>query len=339
MMIKEHLSIEQGLSDLLNYAHLIGEGVILNKDGAYLTTYQFRGPDINSATTAELDALTQNFSRMLLFLEDGWMVHVDEIRVPSITYPEEGHFPNSVSWLIDAERRVLYEKEGQHFENLQFLTFVWKFPKPLVKTTRHWFVEGLAADEVSENLTTLLQRFNEIVERCVGLLSTQLLLERLSNADLLSFLNSCISGELLPVAVPPEGCYIDVALGRHDVIGGYVPKIGNNYIYALSILGYLNQETIPGLLEEMTTYPLVYRWSNRFVPLSEATAGCEIKRVERNWNNKVKGLLGLITETLSGKPSHHINHDALTMGEETKDAATANSSRIVALVIGQAILS
>ena len=32
-MIREHKSCEQGLSDLLNYAHFVKEGVILNKDG------------------------------------------------------------------------------------------------------------------------------------------------------------------------------------------------------------------------------------------------------------------------------------------------------------------
>ncbi len=325
-MFKEYANREAGLSDLLNFAHIIKEGIILNKDGAYLTTYRFRGPDINSATPVELDALIQNFNRMLLFLDDGWMIHVDELRIPSLTYPEPGHFPNSVAWLIDAERRKIYQQEGQHFENWQFLTFVWKFPKPLVKTTRHWFVEGLPVNAGHENLCTLLQLFETMVERCVALLSAALQLQALTSAELLSFLHTCISGELVPIATPPQACYLDVILGRHDMIGGYLPQIGRKYIYALSLLGYLNQETIPGMLEEMTTYPFIYRWSNRFVPLSEATTEQEIKRIERNWNNKVKGLLGLISETISGNPSPRLNHDALAMSQETQEAAMANSS-------------
>ncbi len=39
MNLKKHLSNDQGLSDLLNYAHLIDEGVIINKDGAFLVCY------------------------------------------------------------------------------------------------------------------------------------------------------------------------------------------------------------------------------------------------------------------------------------------------------------
>jgi type IV secretion system protein VirB4 len=194
------------------------------------------------------------------------------MRVPSITYPEQGAFPNSVATLIDEERREFYESEGTHYENLQFLTFVWKFPLPIVKTTRHWFVEGIEDKGDGQSLTKLLQAFNDLVERCVSLISTQLILEKLNTVDLLSFLNTCISGETLPVAVPLSQTFLDVTLGRHNVIGGYIPRVGDKNIVALSIIGYLNAETIPGLLEEMSTYPIVYRWSNRFIPLRAPTA-------------------------------------------------------------------
>lgn len=331
MILKEHLSNEAGFSDLLNYAHAVDEGVILNKDGAFLVVYTFRGPDINSASSGELDALTANFNRTASFLEDGWMIHVDEIRVPSITYPEIGAFKNSVAALIDEERRGLYEAEGSHYENLQFLTFIWKFPLPIVKTTRHWFVEGVETKDDGQNLTKLLKIFNGTVERCVGLISTQLILERLDTADLLSFLNFCITGEMLPVKPLPE-TFLDVVLGRHNVIGGYVPKIGGKNgknVAVLSISGYLNSETIPGVLEEMSTYPVIYRWSNRFIPLSEATAEREIKRYQKNWNNKVKGFMGILKETLTGKPTEKFNVDALQMSNETVDALTVNSNRSV----------
>ena len=90
-------------------------------------TFQFRGPDINSATPAELDALTTNFNRMVTYLEDGWILHIDDLRVPSLVYPEVGAFPESVSLLIDEERRQQYEQAGSHFENLQFLHLFGNF--------------------------------------------------------------------------------------------------------------------------------------------------------------------------------------------------------------------
>ena len=186
--------------------------------------------------------------------------------MPSITYPSEGAFVSSVAALIDEERRQLYELEGRHYENIQFLTFVWKFPLPIVKTTSHWFVEGIDKQQDGQSLTKLLQVFTDTVERCVGLVSLQLFLEKLNTEDLLSFLNVCISGETLPVAKPPPETSLNVVLGRHTVMGGYIPRVGSKNVVILSIIGYMNSETIPGILEEMSFYPLMYRWANRFIP-------------------------------------------------------------------------
>lgn len=326
MKLKKSLNNEQGLADLLNYAHLVGEGVLVHKDGAFLVAYQWRGPDNHVASGEEMDALTAATNRMVGLLTDGWMVHCDVLRVPSVAYPEKGAFPDPVSALIDTERRQYYEAEGQHYENVHYLSFVWKWPLPVLRTARHWFIEGIERQEEDENLTALLKQFENTVERSVGLLSPYGKFEKLNSAQLLRYLNTCISGALNSVIVPPDGCFIDVVLGHHPVVGGYVPQVGSKYLSVLSLMGYLNEETRPGLLEAMGTYPLIYRWSNRFIPLSEETAGREIKRYERNWHNKVKGLMGLIKESVFGGSGGAINRDALRMHDQVQEALTANSN-------------
>ena len=55
MILSEHLSKDQGIPDLLNYAHFVEDGIIINKDGAFLMAYQYQAPDINSATQSELE--------------------------------------------------------------------------------------------------------------------------------------------------------------------------------------------------------------------------------------------------------------------------------------------
>ena len=42
------------LADHLPWAALVGPGVVLNKDGSFQRTFTFRGPDLESATEAEL---------------------------------------------------------------------------------------------------------------------------------------------------------------------------------------------------------------------------------------------------------------------------------------------
>lgn len=122
MKLKSHLNTEPGFADLLNYAHLVDEGVMLNKDGAFLVSYQFKGIDSHSASGSELDALTASFNRMATLLDDGWMLHVDEMRVSAVSYAALGSFPDVVSALMDTERRQYYETVGSHYNNLQLIT-------------------------------------------------------------------------------------------------------------------------------------------------------------------------------------------------------------------------
>ena len=44
------------LADWLPWAGLVAPGVVLNKDGSFQRTFQFRGPDLDSATQGELIA-------------------------------------------------------------------------------------------------------------------------------------------------------------------------------------------------------------------------------------------------------------------------------------------
>jgi type IV secretory pathway VirB4 component len=46
------------LADYLPWAALVAKGVVLNKDGSFQRSASFRGPDLDSATPAELVAIT-----------------------------------------------------------------------------------------------------------------------------------------------------------------------------------------------------------------------------------------------------------------------------------------
>ncbi len=142
------------------------------------------------------------------------------------------------------------------------------------------------------------------------------------------YLNACISGQWLPIAVPPDKSFIGCGVGKKICRSAVMClKIGGKSIRVLSILGYVNEATYPGMLDELGAYPLCYRWSNRFIPLSEATAAREIKRYQKNWHNKVKGFSGILQETFFGRPSEKIDVDALQMHQQTVDALTCNSNQ------------
>ncbi|MDO6003255.1 conjugal transfer protein TrbE, partial [Neisseria gonorrhoeae] len=51
--LKQHRSKEEGLADLLNYAAVIDDGVILGKNGSLMAAWIYRGKDMGSSTVAE----------------------------------------------------------------------------------------------------------------------------------------------------------------------------------------------------------------------------------------------------------------------------------------------
>lgn len=321
------LSQEVGLADLLNYAHLVEEGVIVNKDGAFLKSFVFTGPDLSAKEDAERVALLESINRALLLLDDGWMLHVDEIRLASPQGPLQTTFPEPLSQLLEEERHQWYQTQGQPYENVQYLTLVWKWPLKKVRWSQRWFLEGGMSHPTEVSLTQWLPPFLEKVERVVALLAPHGTVAPLSTTALLRYLAYCIQGSFEVLLPPPEGGFLDATFGQWPVVGGYVPRVGKRHVYALSLLSYQKPDIPAGLLEGLGTYPLSYRWSTRFMALSTSTAEKELKRYQKNWHNQVKGLVGLVKEAISGTPATNVNVDAVLMKEETQEALLENAQQ------------
>src|ERR1700759_3923872 len=109
------------LADYLPWAALVAPGIILNKDGAFQGTMAFRGPDLDSSTDAELAGAAQRLNNALRRFGSGWCLHIEARRAPSPGYPD-AVWPDALSWLIDEERRAVFETAGARFESAYFLT-------------------------------------------------------------------------------------------------------------------------------------------------------------------------------------------------------------------------
>ena len=88
MNLAEYRRRSQTLADFLPWAALVEKGVILNKDGSFQRSARFRGPDLDSATSAELVAITGRLNNALRRLGSGWAIFVEAQRLPGNSYPE-----------------------------------------------------------------------------------------------------------------------------------------------------------------------------------------------------------------------------------------------------------
>src|SRR3954453_14422929 len=96
-------------------------------------TAQFRGPDIASLDDSSLLNQMGRLNDALRRLRGSYSLHIEAQRVRVAEYPgddlsEEQRRavgPDPVSWMLDEERREAFHS-GQHFESLQYITFVYK---------------------------------------------------------------------------------------------------------------------------------------------------------------------------------------------------------------------
>ena len=78
--VKKHRSQDAGLSDLLIYAAMVEDGVIVGKNGSLMAAWLYRGDDQASSTEPQREAVSFRINQALSSLGNGWMVHVDAVR-------------------------------------------------------------------------------------------------------------------------------------------------------------------------------------------------------------------------------------------------------------------
>ncbi|NDB70837.1 MAG: conjugal transfer protein TrbE, partial [Methylocystaceae bacterium] len=156
------------LADFVPWAALVAEGVVLNKDGSFQRTAQFRGPDLDSAVPAELMAVSARLNNALRRLGSGWAVFFEAQRNPAQDYPVS-HFPDIASRLVDYERRAQFEEEGVHFDSSYYLTLLYLPPPEEAKRTENYLFEGLDQDS-GVTSQEILASFIDHCERLLQLL-------------------------------------------------------------------------------------------------------------------------------------------------------------------------
>jgi type IV secretion system protein VirB4 len=333
---REHRTVPGGIADLLNWAFLVDEGIVLQKDGSLLAAWSYHSPDLSAATSEELHQLARHVNDALLPLTDAWMFHVDAIRRPAAPY-SESQFPSAITALLDAERRAAYDGQGQHFETEYVFTVTHLPSADVFARMERWFMRGSDARNVdwSHLLTTFTDALRNLEQR----LSAMLTLERLTSEALLTHLHHCLTGLDHTVRTPPHGAYLNSVLSDQDVVGGFEPRVGTLSVRTIAIQGFPHASQI-GQLEGLTSLPMRYRWSTRLLPISQRTAATFIKRHQLTWFKKRKGAGAWLREMTTSQayqqahPAHaddeaFLDHDAQRMVRDAGDAFATNASGAV----------
>jgi type IV secretion/conjugal transfer VirB4 family ATPase len=307
MNLAEYRSKATGLADFLPWAALVAEGVVLNKDGSFQRTARFRGPDLDSATPAELVAVTHRLNSALRRLGSGWAIFVEAQRVAARHYPHS-RFPDSVSALVDRERAEQFAEEGAHFESRYFLSLLWAPPTEEAARAEGWLFEGKSRTGVDP--WELVRGFTDHTDRLLNLVEGFMPEAAwLDDGETLTYLHSTVSTKRQTVRVPETPMHLDALLVDEPLTGGLEPRLGSQHLRTLSIIGFPTA-TFPGVLDDLNRLAFPYRWVTRAIMLDKTDAIKLLTKIRRQWFAKRKSIAAIVKEVMTNEASVLVDSDA-----------------------------
>ena len=315
-----------GLSDLLLYAKLIDEGIVLQTDGSFLVAFWFKGADLETSTDAELQLVSTQLNNAFNLFTSGWLFHIDTLRYLAHAYTdsEQCFFPNATTELIDFERRKLYQEEGRHYENAYVISFTYR-PKIDLGHKFSLFFRRSELDDTFD-YSYHLRMFKYKIQEISALLTQQLNLLQMNSQELLSYISWCLTGEVVTLKLPVKyGVFLKNFLASKDLLGGESPKIGDKYIKAVSISGFPN-ESYPGILDKLNYVDFEYRWNTRFILLNQHEGSKIIERISNLWYQKRISAADTIKMSLAIDSHIKVNLNSETQYHDAETAKSINES-------------
>ncbi|HAZ7941423.1 TPA: VirB4 family type IV secretion/conjugal transfer ATPase [Escherichia coli] len=342
LKLKKHRSKDAGLADLLNYAAVVDDGVIVGKNGSFMAAWLYKGDDNASSTDQQREVVSARINQALAGLGSGWMIHVDAVRRPAPNYAERGlsAFPDRLTAAIEEERRRHFESLGTMYEGYFVLTLTW-FPPLLAqrKFVELMFDDDATAPDRKARTRGLIDQFKRDVRSIESRLSSAVSLTRLkghkivnedgttvTHDDFLRWLQFCVTGLHHPVQLPSNPMYLDALVGGQEMWGGVVPKVGRKFVQVVALEGF-PLESYPGILTALGELPCEYRWSSRFIFMDQHEAVKHLDKFRKKWRQKIRGFFDQVFNTNTGP----VDQDALSMVADAEAAIAEVNSGIVAV--------
>lgn len=289
---------------------------VLLKDGAFMTCWSVRGPDMDAAPDYYFGKLCQDLAGYLNELQGGWTVFYEDARVRSAPYPDSA-FTNQVAQLIDSERQQQFSGQ-RHYENRYYLTVTYLPPSETHSKIKRYFIEGGSTDTDSD--MPALTDFRHQVAALDEALRYQLMeVAPLLGDALLTYLHSTISTQRFEIGSDDLPILLDRLLSDEDLVSGFYPRIGDHHLRVIGIKKLLGP-TKPGLFQHLNALPYPYRMVARFIAVDDQQAQSEINRLGRFWYQRRSNILATTLSSFTGEPPRE-NPEALRRADEADEAA------------------
>ncbi len=187
-------------------------------------------------------------------------------------------------------------------------TFLYLRPAEEAARTEAWLYEGRERSGVDPH--EILRAFTDRTDRVLGLLDGFMPeCAWLDDSETLTYLHSTVSTKRYRVRVPETPIYLDVLLADQPLTGGLEPRLGDQHLRILTIVGFPTSTT-PGLLDDLNRLAFPYRWSTRAILLDKTDATRLLTKIRRQWFAKRKSIAAILKEVMTNEQSVLVDTDA-----------------------------
>lgn len=319
MQLRELRQEDPRLGHLTWWDTLATPGIMQLRNGALMAVLRFAGPDLHSAQDSALIAQAGRLNALLRRLDGGWGLTTEARRHEVQDYPASA-WPDPVSAAVEARRRQILTRPGQHYVTTQYLSLVYRPTGVVIPDWKRLLYDNLPP---AAGVEEPLERFDEAIARTQGLLHDCCpVVERLEGSDYLTYLHSTVSFKAQRIAVPQQTCFLDTYLTDTDLHRRWQPpsllrwpQLGAQWLRCISVKAY-PAETHPGILATLETLPLEYRACLRYIVLERAKAISELRKYRKaHYGQRVSAGAAFVEKT-TGKATELLEETAMDLAEE-----------------------
>lgn len=266
--------------NFLVWNYLYQDKILLNKNGSITRFYKYKCDDMDHQTDQMLFLHRHKLNDILKRFDERYIINFDSIRRSVKEYPNS-KFPEKILQELDNSRKLDYIS-GKYYESINYFSITYFPPTDKENKLRSIFITSDVKNQAEE----IIKKFNEETSEILNLLKDQFLeFDELSLDEITSFLSSCITGEQEYVKYI-KGQYIDDYISDKDIKNEYKNiKIGDKYLKVISILSHIDEHEC-GVFDELSRLGVEYRWSSRFIYMSNEKAIKLSKDIEKARNTQ-----------------------------------------------------
>lgn len=299
--------------DLLDYAFIADNNVIVLKNGALLSIFAIEADDLSHAADDRVNECVRLLQSMVHRLDGSLCLHFDLLRDKDTDYKPLFKGSNDFARMLDARRHEKLLSDGV-FKNSFYIGISKKgrgFDGNVLKGKKEVSLQRELESfrATLSTLTRTLEHFAKV--RALGLIEN----ESFTGHEAVDFIFKCIYDRNVHLSCA-QSDFLDLTLSPFDVKVDDHIEIEGERVAVIAIEG-LPYESFFAMADTLGSLPFALRLNLRYMAFDSVISALYLEKYRRMWSQKSKGFFAQLTDTHSYRENRHAS-DSIEEIDEAK---------------------